>query len=197
MIRGDLSNRLIHLTRRTETQRAEDIFKEIVRSKKLIGSGKDTRGAHKCVCFTEAPLTTLTHALASREINGMRYEPFGVMVSKEWLFDMGGRPVIYQTNEEYDLLPEALQYRHVRYEPSNRKDYTWEREWRIKTEELVLDPAHITLIVPLRANADEFHQQHANDTKALSVALGDIAGFMHEKLPWHFIALEDIGVDFE
>ncbi|GAG63688.1 unnamed protein product, partial [marine sediment metagenome] len=32
---------------------------------------------------------------------------------------------------EYDILPEELKYRHVRYELESDIDFTWEREWRL------------------------------------------------------------------
>lgn len=62
----------------------------------------------------------------------MRYSAFGVVVSKTWLFNQGGRPVINQANEEYVQLPDSLKYRHVRYEPHRGIDHAWEREWRIQ-----------------------------------------------------------------
>jgi hypothetical protein len=82
--------------------------------------------------------------------HGMRYKPFGVMVDKAWLFDRGGRPVIYRPDAEYSLLHETQRFRHVRYEPGS-VDFTWEREWRLRADELELDPSVTTLVVPHRA----------------------------------------------
>jgi hypothetical protein len=53
--------------------------------------------------------------------------------------------VIYQTDPERASLPQGLQWRHVRYEPPNI-DFTWEREWRICTDILPLEP-QATLVV--------------------------------------------------
>jgi len=39
-------------------------------------------------------------------------------------FSKGGRPVIYQPTEEYDVLPEKLKWHHQIYDPVNGKDYT-------------------------------------------------------------------------
>jgi hypothetical protein len=80
----------------------------------------------------------------------MRYAPLGVMVDKRWLYERGGRPVIYQSHAEFDELPESKQHLHVRYEPDQGIDYSWEREWRIKTDSLELDPEQTTIVVPSR-----------------------------------------------
>ena len=79
----------------------------------------------------------------------MRYKPFGVMVSKSWLFERAGRPVIYQPESEFDLLHETQRFRHKEYDPPS-VDFTWEREWRIRTDALELDPGAVSLVVPNR-----------------------------------------------
>ena len=158
MIRDDLSSRLIHLTR-GETQVAADTFRTIIEERKLLGGSGCIKGEFKCACFSEAPLSKLTQILANPTPHGMRYKPFGVMVQKEWLFNQGGRPVIYQPDGEYDLLHDSQRYRHVRYEPPD-VDFTWEREWRIQKDELILDPSETTLIVPTRAWEKWAQDQH-------------------------------------
>jgi hypothetical protein len=62
-------------------------------------------------------LTSLTGGLINEDYYS-RYSPFGIMVSKQWLFAQGGRPVIYQSAEEYQLLTENHRWRHVLYETS-------------------------------------------------------------------------------
>ena len=124
-----------------------------------------------------------------------RYQPFGVMLDKAWLFAQGGRPVIYQSADEYEGLPPALHYRHVRYEPSNAidkvVDFTWEREWRIPGD-LVLPPEKVTVVVPSRQFVDyakETYRASPNDSDEL------MRGF--SSLDWHYLALEDLGMTFE
>jgi hypothetical protein len=192
MIRDDLSNKLIHLTRGEE---AAETFKKILDDKKLIGNDGNIKGSYKCVCFSEAPISKLSLILAQTMAHDMRYKPFGVMVDKEWLFDQGGRPVIYQSNAEYDLLDENQKYRHVRYEPSNKIDFTWEREWRIQTDNLLLDPEHTTVIVPNREEERRVLQPH-EDKIWRRAAVGMLGGMPSStiKSPWHFIVLEDLGV---
>lgn len=64
------------------------------------------------------------------------------MVPKQWLYVQGGRPVIYQSDKEFYDLPEAIRWRHVRYEPASSPpiDFTWEREWRIQCRYLHIGP---------------------------------------------------------
>jgi hypothetical protein len=196
MIRGDLSNRIIHLTKGNTLDEASANFFQIIHQGKLIGGTGFIRGGYTCVCFSEAPISILSQALSNTTVHGMRYAPLGVMVHKQWLFEKGGRPVIYQAEEEFELLPEELKYRHVRYEPHRGIDHTWEREWRIQTQKLVLDAATATLVVPTREWEEHFKQEHANDQQGMVLALGDDAWIAIEKLRWHFIVLEDLGVEF-
>ena len=148
MIRDDLSIKLIHLTRGDNIEHIIENFNKILKEKKLIGSAKDIRGGYKCICFTEAPVSKL--ALVLSLANEMRYAPLGVIIDKNWLYSKGGRPVIYQSNDEYEYLHEDIRYRHVRFEPTRGIDFTWEREWRIKADELILDPTKTTFIIPTR-----------------------------------------------
>ena len=69
--------------------------------------GTDSSEAVTDACFSEAPLSKLAQILANPSAHGMRYKPFGVMVSKSWLFERAGRPVIYQPESEFDLLHET------------------------------------------------------------------------------------------
>jgi hypothetical protein len=112
MIRGDISSRLIHLTRGNGEKTVEQVFASIVNESKLRGSARDIRGGYSCVCFTEAPLTSLAQVMAANSTT-MRYQPFGVMVSKDWLYAKGGRPVIYGEPDEFDALPHGMKFRYV------------------------------------------------------------------------------------
>ena len=127
--------------------------------------------------------------------HGMRYKPFGVMVDKTWLFARGGRPVIYQSDAEYDLLKLEQQWRHVRYEPDRGIDFTWEREWRVQVDQLELDMDAATLVIPTRDWERRFHDQHIAGLQRRSMLL---TGMMSPKsvaeIPWHFVVLEDLGV---
>ena len=191
MNRDDLSDNLVHLTRGETDEAAADAFLSILGSTSLSGSSRDIRGGYKCVCFSEAPLPKLAHILSVPEHSGVRYKPFGVMTSKHWLFQKGGRPVIYQPENEFPLLPDELRYRHVRYEPGH-VDHSWEREWRIRSESLTLDPAFVTLVVPSREWGRWLIARHAHSQRPLSIALHGLAP--PSIFSWHFVALEDMGV---
>ena len=133
------------------------VLSEILVSSKLIGTSKCKRGGHRCVSFTEWPVSELASLFAInneliKEGDKPRYEPYGIAVNKDWLFDKGGRPVIYQSEKEYKELPVHLQWRHVRYEP-RYYDFTWEREWRISCPELPLNPLEVLVIVRNRNEA--------------------------------------------
>lgn len=182
MIRDDLSHLLIHLTKGVSPDQSLALeesmahFESIVSEQQLRGGTGYIRGGFKCVCFTEAPISKLSHILATTSVGGFKYAPYGVMVDKTWLYEKGGRPVIYGPGSEYDELPDLLKYRHVRFElsPKYKVDYSWEREWRIQTESLPISPSDVTLVVPNRRAKD------------LSVAR--FGG------GWHYIVLSDLGV---
>lgn len=192
MIRDDLSDKLVHLTRGATNQAAAESFLAILHGKKIVGGTGDIRGSFKCVCFSESPVSKLGIILSQPSTHGMRYSPFGVMVSKQWLFEKGGRPVIYQSEDEFSLLPEELQYRHVRYEPHNKIDHTWEREWRIRTDALELDSNETTVIVPNRPWETWFLKKHAAAAGRRAMVLHGLGGVRLP--PWHIMVLEDLGV---
>jgi hypothetical protein len=107
VIRSDLSSKLIHLTRTVDGLSAEERFRRILAEGRLLGSRCDVRGGFTVVAFTEAPISSLASVLAIAREQKMRYAPLGVMVDKRWLYERGGRPVIYQSNVEFDELPES------------------------------------------------------------------------------------------
>ena len=194
MIRDDLSNRLIHLTKGT-LEDAEETFNQIIQQRSLLGSSNDIRGGHNVICFSEAPLSKLGLILANPNASNMRYMPFGFMFEKEYLFQRGARPVIYQPNDEFELLHEAQQFRHVRFEPQNGIDWTWEREWRLQTDELPLHCADVTLIVPNRQWVTRMQTEHYSQTVMASFALEELGPTSVGQFEWHFIGLSDLGFD--
>lgn len=147
--RTDIADELIHLIRRPTYEEAFAVLTQIVMERRLRGGNGYIRGGFQCVCFTEAPLESIAEVVWENGEDELKFQPFGIVVKKAWLFERGGRPVIYQPDSEYALLPEELRYRHVRYEPDARSpiDLTWEREWRIKTDNLYLDPQNCEIVV--------------------------------------------------
>lgn len=158
MPRADLSKDLIHWIKCATNEEAFDVLRRIVQEQRLLGGDGHIRGGYTCVCFSEAPETTF------HDVTG-RYRPFGIRVSKRWAFSQGGRPVIYQTDDEYEQLPEGHRWRHVRYEPDSDPptDFSWEREWRLQTDELILPPGEARIIVPDESWAEGLEEEHAGD----------------------------------
>ena len=198
MIRDDLSDRLIHLTRGPTYDGAAKVLLAILEEKRLLGGTGRIKGGFRCVCFSEAPISQLSRILANPMAHEMRYKPFGVMVSTAWLFDAGGRPVIYQPDSEFELLHNDQKYRHSRYEPANNVDFTWEREWRMLTDELPLDPDVATVVVPNRDWERRILKPHEDKIwRRAALGIGGPGMGMPSNLikqSWHFIALEDLGV---
>lgn len=193
MIRDDLSDKLIHLTKGGYDE-ASKVFLEILGSKKLLGSNFDVRGKSKVICLSEAPINKIGYILAQPNAHNFRYAPFGVMFEKAYLFKKGARPVIYQTEEEFKLLKEEQQYRHVKFDLDKNFDLTWEREWRIEAKELELEENHVTMIVPNREWEDKFKDEHHGRLSRANLVTRGFGAGMVGKFQWHFIVLEDLGV---
>lgn len=193
MIRDDISDKLIHLVRDTSYQSAANSFLSILKEQRLRGGTNYIRGAYTCVCFSEAPIGKLAYLLAGPSETEIRYKPFGIMVDKKWLFEKGGRPVIYQPDNEFDLLCEEQRFRHVRYEPG-MIDFTWEREWRIKTNELELNPDITTVVVPNRQWEDWIKKRHYATIVGHTLIAEGLLEPTIVKRPWHYLVLEDLGI---
>ena len=142
----DMSEYLVHLTRSSESSSGFENLFDIVKSGIINGSCGYIKGSHKCVCFTESTLSDIVSYIKTHNelverlpVPRPRYELYGIAINKKSLFSLGARPVIYQPDDEYHLLPADLQYRHVRFDPQNGIDFSWEREWRLQTEYLDLN----------------------------------------------------------
>lgn len=90
--------------------------------------------------------------------------------------------MFYQSEHDYAKLPPELQHLHVRFDLSYLPptDHSWEREWRLKADELPFTPDDVSLILPNRAVLDVMVEHHL---KAAGTPF-----------PWRYILLEDLGV---
>lgn len=166
LVRRDMSSLLFHFTRRTENESASSVLDKILSKGKLHGTSKST-DSDKFICFTEAPIQECNSIFSLVSIATLaehlpRYEPYGVAVSKKWLYEKGGRHVIYDHPDERSDISKSQLYRFAPYDPENGKDFTWEREWRIKKDELELDPEHTLVIVPTSKEAFEVVYKYAS-----------------------------------
>ena len=151
MHRPDISDSVIHFTKGATAEAALEVLLIMVGEGRILGGTGMIKGGYRCACFTEAPLPAIAGGLVNAN-SFTRYSPFGLMFSKDWLYERGGRPVIYHSDDEYSQLPEHMRWRHVRYEPLSDPviDFTWEREWRLQCDELRFDPSEVALVVPNR-----------------------------------------------
>lgn len=160
--RFDISDRLIHFTRGDECVDALGKLSAIIREGRLVaGNSPKNRGGYRCISFTEAPIAAFAGTSVSR-FPFSRCSQFGLMFEKNWVYERGGRPVIYQPDSDYHLLPEELRWRHVRFEPTREQpiDWTREREWRIPSDSLAFTPAEAAIVVPNERWANELRRVH-------------------------------------
>jgi hypothetical protein len=164
MAREDISDKLVHFTKGDTLETAFTHIRAIISESRLTGGNGFVKGGYRCVCFSEAPAAALEHGLLNSSAYS-RYSPFGIMFEKSWIFEQGGRPVIYQPDSEYAALPESHKWRHVRYEPNAEEpnDFTWEREWRIQTDELNFSPSVAAVVVPDRDWAERLIAEHESE----------------------------------
>ena len=194
--RRDFSDKLVHFTKANDNyEKAYRRLTKIIQDRRIIGNSKMIRGGYRCVSFTQAPLISLRDVLVNPG-NYSRYSPFGIVIEKRWIYAKGGRPVIYQTGDEFALLPEELRWRHVTYEPNRERpiDFTWEREWRIKCDYLDIDPSYSGIIVPdsrwlQRMIAEHEEEQHFLVLEYSSVLDEDLAQQCREEFPWRISPL--------
>ncbi|MHB8276469.1 MAG: hypothetical protein ACYDIA_02290 [Candidatus Humimicrobiaceae bacterium] len=216
LVRRDMGNLLFHFTRAPEgkfivaktrvgelgmSASAYSVLNKILYEESLKGSSKWTYGKN-CICFTEAPIIEFNSIFTLNEIASSikerpRYEPFGIAVSKKWLYEKGGRPVIYDHPDNINLLPDDLKYRFVPYDPVNGIDYTWEREWRMNADFLKLDPKHTLVVVPTSEEAFNIVYEFADMKPDYDYADGEeyIIGAYH-KPKWLAVSLDLFGFTY-
>ena len=195
MPRNDISEWLIHFTKGDDDEAAFQTLRTIMAERRLVGGVGGIRGGYRCVCFTEAPLTSMVHGFANPE-GFTRYSRYGVMIAKSYIYNLGGRPVVYGSSDEFDGLG-GLQWRHVRYEPSSASpiDFTWEREWRVCRDELSLDPEVARIIVPDHASAQRMTDEFDGEQEALVQTYSQVmdpllAEQYQERWPWLVAVLD-------
>lgn len=120
------------------------------------------------ICFTESPEYF-------SEWDQSRYQPFGFKFVKRFIYSQGGKPVIYGTCEDFNELPDSLRWRFAPHDldPVKTKtpyglDYTWEREWRLRTDALDLLEA-VQIIVPDESFASKLESDVMNIVRANSI----------------------------
>lgn len=127
---------LIHLTKESDERTAFKNLINILRNGIILGSsaGGYIRKPHSASCFMDVPLQSLKYVITND--NKHRYEPYGILVTKQRAYRAGARPVLYISNEEIGAIGinNNELWRVVRFEVKNDKWISWlhEREWRAK-----------------------------------------------------------------
>lgn len=192
-MRQDLSKFLVHFTRASEAESAYDVLQRILRERRVLSSSRFIRGSQPCVCFSEAPLGALEYGLINAK-GFTRYEPYGLQFEKEWIFGRGGRPVIYEPEQEFAELPHTHRWRHVRLELGDSPvDFTWEREWRLPCTELPFSARDVMIVLPDDAARDKFihdaERDSWRDAWAWTAVLGDVVWQLDRGNPWRTVSL--------
>jgi hypothetical protein len=211
LVRRDVGDLLFHFTRGLEPrwveiqgkkmnmgETASHILNKILSSGELRGTSRWTYGKDT-VCFTEAPIHEFNSifalaSIASEEAQRPRYEPYGLAVSKTWLYQQGGRPVIYDHPSSLERYPEQLRYRFCPYDPLNSVDFTWEREWRAPTSALRLEPSHTLVVVPTSVEAFEFVYGHSSEEAEIDASGSAFGSYYRPK--WLAVSLDIFGVKY-
>lgn len=196
--RFDISPYLIHFTKGQNMEEAFFNLSSMINISTIYGSNSWIKGSFYCVCFSEAPISCISNGLINNEYYS-KYSPFGIIVSKEWLFHLGGRPVIYQTEEEYKFLLEKQRWRHMTFNPLLEPpiDFTWEREWRLKTKELLINPYDCGIIMPNADWANRLISEHDDrqDWKIQQYKMifedDMVAELYRDEFPWKIYLLDD------
>ncbi len=143
--RSDFSSKLVHLTKNHDaTSGFGNLFK-ILTEKKILGSTTESGficGNIPAVCFQDMPLHSIAENIyyeqylkKNQNSQKHRYTGYGLRFSKEYIYQKGGRPVIYdRTKDAKSYLNEDNYWRIVNFDLSNKDNYidwTHEREWRL------------------------------------------------------------------
>ncbi|HLF64181.1 MAG TPA: hypothetical protein VI603_10525 [Saprospiraceae bacterium] len=177
MYRIDHCENLIHFTKGSDKsldyEKAYENLKKIVSEQTIVGSTGMILGKLKCVCFTESPVRCLTNSGQLDTHYFSRYTPFGIQLPKKTVFNFGGRPAIYSLRSEYEHIKQIdeVNWRYVSYDPNldGDLDFTWEREWRIRTDNIIIDPNEAKLVFPNIDWINRFIDEHERDFHGVDI----------------------------
>jgi len=159
--RSDITSHVTHLTRSvTSIEDAIDRLIKILEEKKINGSKTNEGfiiGNNPAVCFQEAPLYGVCQNVYHEQQNHTelgdktRYDAIGLSFSKKYVYEKGGRPVLYEDKViAKKILPSEEWWRIVNFNLSDENkiiDWTHEREWRVKNEfEFDLSETYVLLL---------------------------------------------------
>ena len=109
----------------------------ILESKRLVASSHLKQGITPTISFTQRSLHELLNARTfESHLARWDWEPYGLMIDREWLAGIGCQPVDYLKREEYKQVPPEKRPFTQPYEESNSmgkkgRDWRVEQEWRL------------------------------------------------------------------
>jgi hypothetical protein len=180
-LRADISDWVVHYTRNTNQNAKLNL--ESILSSGIIDKGKG-------ICFTESPIIEFSKLFRLfEEYRTPMLCPYGVAVRKEWLFQKGGRPVIYLAKGEEDYLSEPIKHLYEQYDPE-KPDFTWLREWRLKQPVLQLSPEDTLVILPSEDDAEGLAYHIEKDGEYEGP--GEYTNYAYLVMRWHYITLDQV-----
>ena len=108
-------------------------LRRILCQKRLIGTNQFRRGSLKTVCFSERPIDQLLSMRRFQShIARWDWEPYGILIDRQWLVEQGAKAVRYvPANEAKKLNREELPFVQVLGNKYNSIDWSNEQVWRI------------------------------------------------------------------
>ena len=163
--RTDLSSQLVHLTRSAvvdgERRGPVDVLIRILLAGRISGSTTASGfivGDVPATCFQDAAVYSIAQNVYAEEQYRkavpeakVRYVGVGLMFGKPYVYQRGGRPVVYEdTDRAKGMLPEEEWWRIVRFDLSDEEDmvdWSHEREWRVPGG-FEFDLGEVTVLLP-------------------------------------------------
>lgn len=112
-------------------------LRRILESKRLVATSHLKQGINPTISFTQRSLHELLNARTfESHLARWDWEPYGLMIDRDWLAGVGCQPVIYLKREEYKHIPADKRQFTQPYEESNAtekkgRDWRVEQEWRL------------------------------------------------------------------
>lgn len=192
--RSDMSSQLVHLTRSTTIDGVKigpvDVLTKILLEQRIVASVTDSGfivGGVPATCFQDAPVYAIAQNIHAEEQYRevvpdakIRYMGVGLMFNKVYVYQLGGRPVVYEDTERAKaLLPDDEWWRIVRLnlaDEGNMVDWTHEREWRVPGS-FEFDLDEVTVLLPSKFGFDRF-VHNCEENKAEVDILAQIRGIV-------------------
>jgi len=190
--RSDMTSSLVHLTRESSTLGTYETLIKILKEKRLIGSTTQSGfivGDTPAVCFQDAPVSGIVQNVfyeqKKREANPkykLRYRAIGLLFPKEYAYQKGARPVIYdRTSEAKQYLPPNQWWRIVNFDLSSDTaivDWSHEREWRFPGD-FTFELAKVTVLLIDDASYRLFIKKGRASYPTLLEEIGGIINLAH------------------